>query len=159
MSAPPAPPAIRQWAIANSIPGVGQRGPVGYEALVAYAQAHGLPEPERLERAATPPSPAAKPRKPRTWAGPSCSCGRRWEGLKECHCSRCHVHFRSEFAFDAHLLLIPNTEDTRCVDPLTIEYRSGVHKGERKFREIMAHHGLIIVRAEDRPDQEEIQSR
>jgi hypothetical protein len=148
----PALPDVREWAIAQQIPGVGRRGPVGYEAQVAYSQAHGLPEPAREER-------APREKRQRAFSGPSCSCGRRWEGLVECHCRRCHVHFKSVSSFDQHIMPIPGTERTWCADPLTLTYRSGSHKGERKFREIAAHHGLMIVRAEERPDQEEIESR
>jgi hypothetical protein len=157
MSAPPLP-EIRQWAVLQGLPGAGRRGPVSYDVQVAYAEQFGLPAPDRVERPLrNSPRPTASPARP--FRGSSCRCGRRWEGAVECHCSRCHKHFRSETSFDGHLRLIPGTERAECVDPLAIYYRSGAKKGEPKYREVAVHHGLLIVRAEDRPDQLEIETR
>ena len=151
----PTLPGVREWALANAVAGVGTRGPIGYDVHVAYAEAHGLPQPERQER----PVQQRERQRSSRFRGAVCSCGRKWEGLVECHCRRCHRHFRSEVPFDAHLRPIPGTEESECVDPLTILVRSGARKGERKFREVAAHYGLIFVRAEERPDQTEIESR
>lgn len=150
-------PLIREWAIGQGL--AGARGPIGYDVQVAYADAFGLSEPERPERLPRERVMGVAAKRERKFTGSACTCGRKWEGLRECHCARCHVHFRSEASFDGHLQLVPNTEDVVCVDPLTIVYRSGAKKGERKYREVAAHHGLIIVRAEERPDQTEIESR
>lgn len=141
---------VRTWALEQGLPGVGARGPVGYEAQLAYARAHGLPDPERQER----PQPAE--RKERKFTGATCSCGRRWEGLVEAHCTRCHAHFRSAIPFDMHIVGIPATEATMCADPGKIQYRSGVRKGEPKLRLVHGHHGDLWVRAEERPPQESI---
>jgi hypothetical protein len=42
------------------------------------------------------------------------ACGRRWTGLKACHCSACHVTFTSLTAFDIH------RRNSICFDPNTI---------------------------------------
>jgi hypothetical protein len=34
-----------------------------------------------------------------------CGCGRRWTGLAEAHCPRCHAHFSRVSNFDRHLPL------------------------------------------------------
>lgn len=141
--------AVRAWAIQQGLPGVGARGPVGYDAQLAYARAHNLPDPPRTERV-----PVVK--RQRKFTGATCDCGRRWEGHVECHCKRCHRHFRSVITFDMHLVPVPATDGTMCADPERIVYRSGKHKGERKMRRVRAHHGDIYVRAEERPDQESI---
>lgn len=31
-----------------------------------------------------------------------CNCGRKWTGMRECHCSGCHQQFKSEAAFNKH---------------------------------------------------------
>lgn len=142
-------PDVRSWAIGQGLPGVGARGPVSYEAQLAYARAHELPDPPRQERAQVV-------KKERKFSGAVCGCGRRWEGNVECHCRRCHRHFRSVITFDMHIVPVPGTEGTMCANPEAIYYRSGARKGEPKMRRVHAHHGDIYVRAEERPDQESI---
>ena len=46
------------------------------------------------------------------------TCGRKWTGMKECHCTACHRHFSTVRNFDAHM------KRGRCVDPLTLHQRS-----------------------------------
>lgn len=139
---------VRAWAIGHGLIGERARGPIGHNVKVAYAKAHDLPEPEK------PPAPASK--RERKFSGSVCSCGRAWEGLVECHCRRCHLHFRSVIGFDMHLAAVPGTDETRCLPVEQIRYRSGQNKGEPKLRIVRAHHGELVVRAEERPDQESI---
>ena len=39
----------------------------------------------------------------------SCSCGRQWTGLAQCHCGKCHCHFTTESSFDRHRM------DLKCL--------------------------------------------
>jgi hypothetical protein len=41
-------------------------------------------------------------------------CGKKWNGLSECHCSACHEQFGSVFAFDKHRT--GKKEDRRCME-------------------------------------------
>lgn len=46
------------------------------------------------------------------------TCGRRWTGKRECHCTRCHNHFGSESAFDRHQLAGRCLDASEMVDPI-----------------------------------------
>jgi hypothetical protein len=84
---------VRAWARAHDHP-VSRKGPVSYEVRVAYAEAHGLEPP-------TPPKTLGKVRNV-TFNASCDGCGRKWQGLRECHCYGCHLHFTSVTGFDAH---------------------------------------------------------
>lgn len=87
---------VRDWATAQGHT-VGTKGRIAPAIWTAYAEAH-----EGFERE-TPQSGTAL-------CDPG--CGRRWTGLNECHCRRCHAHFSTVANFDAHLV------DGKCVPPL-----------------------------------------
>lgn len=53
----------------------------------------------------------------------SCDCGRRWEGLREAHCSACHETFTSDSGFDAHLAN-PKARES-CHDPRYVTDTNG----------------------------------
>lgn len=50
----------------------------------------------------------------------SCTCGRRWTGLNQAHCSICHAHFGSVKGFDRHQ---PSYDG--CLNPAQIVARTG----------------------------------
>lgn len=93
---------VRKWAVAAGYE-VGVRGRLAPAVWEAYAQAH-----DDFAREA--PSGSA-----------SCGCGRRWVGVRECHCTVCHRHFGSVTSFDAHRVAFGS--QIRCVDPVHV--RSG----------------------------------
>lgn len=146
-------PDLRVWAIGQGL--AGTRGPIGYDTQLAYADAFGLPAPPPPAPRTTT-VPVRAPKRERKFAGSTCSCGRRWEGLVECHCRGCHRHFRASTWFDLHLSLGPDGETSVCSDPHDITYRSGVRKGEPKMRLVRSHHGEVWTSAEERPSQESI---
>lgn len=141
---------VRAWAKQQAIIAASARGPLPHAAQVAYAQAHGLPEPEK-------PARAEKQKRERVLI--DCSCGRKWEGLRECHCRGCHAHFRSPEGFDQHLVLGDDGETSVCRNPADIRYRSGKRKGYPKFRSVDAFYGPIFALGEERPEGLEFPAR
>lgn len=137
---------VRSWAVREGLLEAGRRGPVPLDLQRAHARAHNLPEPEATTR-------DGKARRERPFAGAQCSCGRRWEGLAEAHCPRCHLHFRNVGAFDLHLAGVPGTEDTRCLPVEQVRYRQGAQKGYPKLKVVSGHHGPLVARAGDRPEE------
>lgn len=140
-------PDVRSWGVREGLLKPGSRGPVSIDVRRAHALAHGLPEPESTPKKTTPI-------RERPFAGAECSdCGRRWEGHAECHCRRCHLQFRNVGAFDLHLTGVPGSEDTRCLGVDEVRYRSGAQKGYPKLKVVDAHHGPLITRAGERPEE------
>lgn len=137
---------VRAWAVREGLLEAGRRGPVSLELQRAHAAAHDLPEPQPVER-------GAGPKRERPFTGAHCSCGRRWEGLAEAHCPRCHLHFRNVGAFDLHLVGIPGTEDTKCLTVDQVRYRQGAQKGYPKLKVVSGHHGPLVARAGERPEE------
>lgn len=109
---------VRDWARRNGYE-VGIRGRLAPAIWSAYANEH-----EGFEREAPQSGTAV--------CAPG--CGRRWTGLRECHCRRCHAHFSTVANFDAHLV------DGKCIDPLEASI------GGSKLREKETVWGTIYVR-------------
>lgn len=83
---------VRAWAKDQGYE-LGQRGRIAPSIWEAYANSHDGKEREAPVGSA------------------SCKCGRRWVGLRECHCTVCHRQFSTIDNFDAHRV------DERCIDP------------------------------------------
>lgn len=90
---------VRDWAKEQGYE-VGIRGRIAPAIWTAYAEAH-----EDFEREVP------------NGGGVHCpGCGRRWTGLRECHCRRCHCHFSTVANFDGHLFATEH--GSKCVNPL-----------------------------------------
>lgn len=92
---------VRQWAKTQGYD-LGVRGRIAPAIWAAYSEAHGGIEREQPQRGAIA----------------QCSCGRKWGGFRECHCTLCHRHFSVVQNFDWH---VPG----QCLDPLTVTDRKG----------------------------------
>ena len=120
--------AIRDWARANGF-AVANRGRLAPAIHKAYRDAHGEPD-ERPQGAA------------------QCKCGRMWTGLRECHCTVCHLHFSTVRWFDEHRR---GCGPTACLDPLQITDGNGAPR----FKAVDNAWGELIVLASERPDMAE----
>lgn len=109
---------VRDWAKQNGYE-VGIRGRIAPAVWSAYAEAH-------------PGFAREVPQSGSAICAPG--CGRRWTGLKECHCRRCHAHFSTVDNFDGHLV------DSKCIDPLGASVRGS------KLRAKQSVWGTIYVR-------------
>lgn len=85
---------VREWARERGYE-VGIRGRIAPAIWQAYADEH-----EGFEREV--------PTDTFTTCAP---CGRRWTGLRECHCRECHEHFSHVDNFDGHKI------GSRCINP------------------------------------------
>jgi hypothetical protein len=63
-------------------------------------------------------------------------CERRWTGLTECHCARCHAHFGGITAFDRHL------SPSGCRSPGSVRTRHD----QPAFLATQRAHGTVWVR-------------
>jgi hypothetical protein len=68
-------------------------------------------------------------------------CGRRWDGLSQAHCARCHNHFSSVNNFDAH------RRDGGCRPPQTARRDNG----QPIFTARQGPHGTTYISYQD-PD-------
>lgn len=124
-------PSVRQWARANGYT-VGERGRISPTIHAAYREAFGVRE--------------------RPMNAAHCSCGRMWTGLRECHCTVCHVHFSTPAGFDAHRANMPHD---KCANPLLLLDP----KGRPRYKMIDNAWGKIVVSAQhgfDDEDDEEL---
>lgn len=78
-----------------------------------------------------------------------CSCGRKWDGLAECHCAGgpgdpgCHLHFLSVAGFDQHRVAM------RCytLDELRERPSKKAALGVQRMYETTRMHGPVWVTA------------
>lgn len=58
-------------------------------------------------------------------------CDKEWHGLAECHCSKCHEHFKSIAGFDKHRLT--EKGNRRCLSIEEMFSKKMVFDEEKKF--------------------------
>ena len=73
----------------------------------------------------------------------SCTCGRKWTGLAQAHCTVCHRHFSTVANFDRHR---PGTKG--CQDPASLTKRNG----EAAFKASEGPYGTTWMDSRERVD-------
>lgn len=127
-------PSVREWAKANGYT-VAERGRIAPAIHAAYREQFG--DRDR-------PMNAAR----------CSSCGRVWTGLRECHCTVCHLHFSTPRGFDDHRAGMPHN---KCASPPKLHDP----KGRPKYKFVNNAWGKLVVSAltgfdEDEDSDEEL---